>query len=517
MAKSTSDTCCLTLPLLTEKWQEDRLEKRLELARQIYNTLLRYEWKKWRKLQKIPEYRQIEARSKELYETKDSPAEQKALTQERQRLLKASNLTEYGFKDDIKLFYKHFRDNIGSAVAVHGIAAQAWTAFHKMLWGSGRQVHFKRKGDFCSVQGSPITSKDKDGNPISGGNEIRYRNGIIEWKGLSLRVKLDPRNAYETEMLSHRIKYCRIIRKTGKNKNRYYVQLILQCKPVIKTDPHTGELRHPVGHGVVGLDLGPQTLAYVSDKESNLVLLADRVEDIEHQKWLLQRKLDRSRRATNPENYHADGTIVRGKKLTHHKSKRYLKLQRELAYLHAKQADIRKRQHMEVANHLLSLGDCFIVEDNRVSAWARRAKETKISEKTGRYQKKKRFGKSIANRAPAMLLTILDTKLTSLGLSKLERVPTSIRASQYNHLSDAYEAKALGQRWNHMPDGRLIQRDLYSAFLLQHVDLTKIDRKDTLPYHRDSLHRYYPLFCVQHHLVIKTLSQTHHTVSSMGL
>lgn len=39
MAKrSTGSTCCLTLPLKLEKWQEDRLSKRFEIARKIYNT-----------------------------------------------------------------------------------------------------------------------------------------------------------------------------------------------------------------------------------------------------------------------------------------------------------------------------------------------------------------------------------------------------------------------------------------------------------------------------------------------
>ena len=42
MGRSTTDTCCLTLPLKIEKWQADRLEKRLEIARQIYNTLLKH-------------------------------------------------------------------------------------------------------------------------------------------------------------------------------------------------------------------------------------------------------------------------------------------------------------------------------------------------------------------------------------------------------------------------------------------------------------------------------------------
>lgn len=51
MARSTTPTCCLTLPLRLEKWQEDKLDKRFEIARQIYNTLLRAERKKLRQLE----------------------------------------------------------------------------------------------------------------------------------------------------------------------------------------------------------------------------------------------------------------------------------------------------------------------------------------------------------------------------------------------------------------------------------------------------------------------------------
>ena len=50
MAKrSEGDSCCLTLPLRLEKWQEDRLAKRLEIARQIYNSLVSVGLKKIQK------------------------------------------------------------------------------------------------------------------------------------------------------------------------------------------------------------------------------------------------------------------------------------------------------------------------------------------------------------------------------------------------------------------------------------------------------------------------------------
>lgn len=175
-------------------------------------------------------------------------------------------------------------------------------------------------------------------------------------------LKLSPDNIYETQMLSYRVKYVRLLRKPGKRKDRWYAQLSLERKPVIKYNPKTGEVRHPIGKGAVGLDIGPQTLAYSAATGADLVELANQVQNVEQEKRRLQRKLDRSRRATNPGNYADDGTIRRGIALTHNKSKRYLRTQQELKYLQHQQAEIRKRQHTELANHLLSLGDCFYVE-----------------------------------------------------------------------------------------------------------------------------------------------------------
>lgn len=503
--KSTSDTCCLTLPLLTEKWQSDRLEKRFEIARQIYNTLLNYELKKLRRLEQSMEYAAIQAEIQKTYgEGKPDKAVLQPLYQQREKLRKSAGFTEYDFKSDIKVFYKHFNDNIGSSVAVHGIASQVWQAFDRLFYGNGRAVHFKRRGDIQSLRGYSVAGK-------SGGVEIIFRGTYIEWKGLKLPIKIDSDNAYEAEMLQKRVKYCRVVKKAGKHKTRWYVQLMLEGKPALKCDRNTGEVLHPVGKGAVGIDIGPQTIAYAAETEVSLKELADGVRNIEHEKRLLQRKIDRSRRATNPDNFAEDGTIKRGVKLNWHKSKRYLRLQHELAHLQRQQAETRKRQHTELANHLLSLGDRFYVEDMEWPALTHRAKETAISEKTGRYKRKKRFGKSVANKAPAMLIGILDQKLKSRGLDSVVKVKTTVRASQFNHITGEYQKKSLGQRWNNMPDGRRIQRDLYSAFLLQHMNDAQ-DGFDVAALTRD-----YESFVALHDQVIEELRTAPKTISSMGI
>ena len=521
-AKSDTDTCSLTLPLVLEKWQADRLEKRLEIARQIYNTLVRFELKKLKKLEESEEYRMLLGSLRELLDSAEDKQRRNGIRRELEEFRKKAGFTEYGFKHDIEAFYKHFKDNIGSHVAVHGIASQVWSSFYRYFYGNGKAVHFKKRGQMLSVKGYSVSGR-------SGGSEIMYRGDTVEWKGLRLKIKHDPDNAYEQEMLKSRVKYCRILKRPGKHKDHWYVQLSLEAKPVIKTDPSTGEIRHPLGRGSVGIDIGPQTIAYASQHEVALLELADKVQNIEREKRSLQRKLDRSRRAMNPENYAADGTIKRGVKLTRNKSGRYLEAQKKLAYLMRRQAAIRKIQHNDLANHLMTLGDHFYVEKMEWPALTHRAKETEISEKSGRYKRKKRFGKSIGNKAPATLISLLDQKLKSRGLPGVCLVPTSVRASQFNHLTGEYRKKSLSERWNDMPDGNRIQRDMYSAFLLQHINAPpflpadpqkkKSKKKDEQGYTYDltALNRDYERFVIQHDQVIELLRESKKTLASMGI
>lgn len=155
MKKSSTDTCCLTLPLKLEKWQEDRLAKRFEIARQIYNTMVRAELKKLRQVEQSPEYRdnQTAIQALDWKNAADKP-KLRTLYRKRDKLLKDGGFTEYGFKSDIKNFYKHFAENIGSSVAVHGIAPQVWAAFERVLFKKeGKKVHFKKNRRYPFIEG----------------------------------------------------------------------------------------------------------------------------------------------------------------------------------------------------------------------------------------------------------------------------------------------------------------------------------------------------------------------------
>ena len=94
-----------------------------------------------------------------------------------------------------------------------------------------------------------------------------------------------------------------------------------------------------------------------------------------------------------------------------------------------------------------------------------------------KFKRKKRFGRSLNNRAPAKFLSILEQKVI-LYNGKLEKIETkAFRASQYDHSTDTYTKCSLNEREKYI-DGNYVQRDLYSAFLIKNTNntLTKPDR-----------------------------------------
>ena len=179
--------------------------------------------------------------------------------------------------------------------------------------------------------------------------------------------------------------------------------------PPIKINTETSEVKNGIGVGNVGIDIGTRTIAYSSRYEVKLLELCPEVENIERKKSIFQRKLDRQRRVNNPNNYNSDGTIKRGIKLDWVKSNKYIKTQNELRELQRKQTDIRRQSHEKLANHIISLGDRILVETMNFKGLQKRSKET-TKNKQGKFNKKKRFGKSLANKAPAMLIEMINRK-----------------------------------------------------------------------------------------------------------
>ena len=445
-------------PLKTEMYQEDILNKRFEIGRKIYNSLVNVTQKRYKEMIKTKKYRTL------LSSLTGNKKSDKEIWKQINDIRKQYGMSEYSFHEDVKQMQKHFKDNIDSFTA-QKIATTLWKSYDKLFYGNGTKVYYKKYDEFHSLEGK----SNKSG--------IRFKDDMILWNGLEIPVVIDYDNYYEYQAMKSDICYNRIVRKSVRNKYKYYVQIVFKGNPPVKVNAETGEIKNCIGTGDVGLDIGTSSIAISSQTDVKILELADKVQNIENQKQRLLRKMDRSRRATNPDNYNEDGTVKKqgNKKSVWNKSKHYIKYQNQVKELYRRQADIRKYQHECLANYIISLGNKVYVERMSFAGLQKRAKNTEKDTK-GKFKRKKRFGRALANKAPSMLLTIIDRKLGYYDKKLIEINTFDAKASQFNHFDGTYTKKSLSQRWNDL-NGIKIQRDMYSAFLIMNIndDLKSFD------------------------------------------
>lgn len=507
MAKLEKQRYVLTLKLKTKKYQEDILDKRFEIGRQIYNNVLGKSLKRYKEMIKTKVWRENQLILSNTYknlkdDSKQLKKECKQYYDIKNNLLKEFKLNEYSLHEDVKNMQHHYKTNIDSFTA-QKIASNVWKSYDKLLFGNGEKVHFKNIN-------KPLNSLEGKSNKTG----IRYDsiNNQLIWNGLKIDVVLDINNKYETDALRDKICFCRIKRKFIRGKYKYYIQLILDGIPPIKVNQQTDEVKNDIGLGNCGIDIGTQTIAFVSDRNIKLYELAPHVQNIENQKRLLLRKMDRSRRSTNSCNYNEDGTIKKGIKLEWKYSNKYIKNRSILKDLYRKQADIRLQDHNIMTNEIIKTCDTIYVESMNFKGLQKRSIKTEKNEK-GKFKKKKRFGKSLANKAPSSFLTVLKNKIIQKGGLYYEINTREVKASQYNHLNQEYNKKKLSQRWNYFEyngSSIQVQRDIYSAYLIKNVN------NDLKSINNDICIKDFDIFLDLHNIEINRLSNLNN-LSSIGI
>lgn len=502
----------LELPLKVEKWQADILNKRYEYLRQIYNYVQRKLIRQYRYFEQMDEFRQC-AKYKEKREFfKNHPFYFKDIVGRDGEpfaikfpysMSASSGSKMDGFSGYIAKLgklpagaNKSYSDLGINSFMLERLASNMWAAWNKFLYDrESKRVSFKKYRDLNTF------GSRKKNNEIFIGMEIHLdtmeliikTNGKLGKSAKYITLPIDCKHSMtEYEMFALKggfdsIKILNVVRKDIRGHEKYYVQMTIEGEK-----PQKGRM---LGKGNVGIDLGPSTIAVSSQQKVSIDKLADKCDDIQRDLYIISRKMDRSRRANNPQNFNEDGTIKpvsrkNGERRVWNDSKRYERLRSERKELLRKQAAIRKLQHIETANALLELGDTFIVENNPVSGWTRKSKETKVNKK-GRIQSKKRFGKSVANHAPAMFSTILENKVRSLG-GQFKKVDVKNAASRFDFTNGEFTEHKLNERFITLSNGDKHQRDLMAAFNLQHLNIDGDLSKD---YEVEKMQRDYPNFC----------------------
>jgi hypothetical protein len=161
--------------------------------------------------------------------------------------------------------------------------------------------------------------------------------------------------------------------------------------------------------------------------------------------------MDRSRRATNPDNFDARDRAKKGKKKWV-RSRRYQRLAEKRRERERRLAAERKRAHGELANRILAQGKTIKTERLSYRAFQRC------------------YGRSVKVRGVGMFVAALRRKAEAAGGALVELSPYRTRLSQFDHTTGAYVKKPLSQRIHVFGDGSgQVQRDLYSAFLARFV------------------------------------------------
>ena len=422
-------------------------------------------------------------------------------------------------QEEYNVTWEHCRKSmlkIADKYNIHAVfkttkAEDVWRAVEKCLYSNGEDIHFSKYDALPCLRAKWIDRcipikvinnelyvefrKQKIGLKVKDRFQRDEINAILNYLYNAESIEKQAINTLKEEAYcidTFRPCFATIVPKLIRGKWRIFVHITIEGKAKRKYK-EDGTPRHTFGKGVVGNDIGTQTVAYTSKDEIGIVNLAERGQKTlkqERRERLIKRKMSRSMRATNPNNYNAAGTIKKGKK-TWIYSKHYKKLKLKYRESCRKTALNRLYSNNELVNKMRALGDELITEPKNASKLMKRAKKTTKNAK-GKFNKKKRFGKSIQKRCPGGYQSALQKKFESTG-GIYREVLLNYKASQYDHTVDDYIIKKLSERmFNLKGTNEKVQRDWYSSFLLYcynyktgNIDKAKVNREFNRLYEKE--------------------------------
>lgn len=446
---------------------ERRLEKSFRIAASAYNEALSFGLRRFEILKQNKQYQEL------LYALRDKSTCKAQCKQSLFELRKAHGLTEFGLSMHLgrqrrqpDSVYKQL-----NSCELQAIAGQAYKTLESVLFYRIKpsSVRFRSKYDLTmsyqnrtNTTGTRLLPSDRKG--------YAYRLYIHKMSTfIDIPVKAFNNHQQLSLLRSEKIKYVRIVRKTIRGKRVYILQIVCQGLPLSKVTK---------GNGVMGIDPGISTVAYASKEVVALVDLVPK--DVSNKEKLmkrLDRKIEQSRRVNNPDCYQDDGTIKKGSRFKL-PSNRQLRLRTRRLKAYRSLSEERKKIHGQLINHLLSQASTIRMEELNVKGLQKRSQELRINPKTNRPFSKKRFGKSVFRAAPSAFRQTLRTKAHQLGIDFEIISPKDVKPSQYNHLTQTFEKKTLStRRFDLSEEWTGVQRDLYSAFLVAHIENGKYQQE----------------------------------------
>lgn len=335
------------------------------------------------------------------------------------------------------------------------LATRAFKASERVMLGRAAYVRYKVSSRFRSVEGKT----NKQG--------LRWKNHCLVWGNLKLKPIIDSTNPVIKHGLESPIKYVRLLWRILNGKRRWYAQLINEGMPYQKPQNY-------VSDGLIGLDLNISNIAFVGDKHADLLPFAENVPTFQHKIQALQRKMQRSQRANNPNNFEPNFDARKGRKTVVKKGKvkkgkaqwkkssNYLKASAKKRELERRKAALAKTQNRCIVNEIFRHGKHIKTENISVKGW------------------QKIYGKAISAKSPGFVQSELIRKAENAGGSVI-KFSTQTTALSQTHLDGTRIKKSLSQRVHQDVTGiPEHHRDLFSAFLSRSVNQNQLVLQDAV-------------------------------------
>lgn len=442
MAKSKTPSFITEIKLKVSSEQERELLARFQAGRQLYNNCLNEAIKRMELLKNSDAYKQAKKMPKGKQRTE--------AFKEGRKQYRYSEYDLHSYAAIVAKQSKWIAQKIDST-AQQKLATRAFAASEKVLFGIASSVRYKVPTRFRSMEGK----SNKTG--------IRWKDNQLVWGNLQIDAIIPEDDLILTHGLNSPIKYVRILWRELNGKRRWFAQLVCEGQPFVKPQNY-------VGDGIIGVDLNVSNVAFVADNQAGLLPFAESVPTFEREIKVIQRSMERSRRATNPDNYNPDSLAKRGNKIVSkkgiakkgkrkwHKSQKYLRLARKKRELERRKTAYAKSQNRRLVNEILRHGKHIKTENVSVKGW------------------QKRYGKAIGAKSPSFFMSELIRKAASADGSIIKFSCQKTSLSQ-THLDGSRNKKSLSDRVHHDVTGIKMHRDLFSAFLARYVD------RDTLSLH----------------------------------
>ncbi|MDJ0616212.1 MAG: transposase [Calothrix sp. MO_192.B10] len=378
VAKSKTPSFVTIIPLVVDSKQESELLARFQGSRQLYNACLNEAMTRMELVKKSDIYQSAKKLSRE------QKKQRYTMFSEARKLYRYSDYDLQAYATLVSNKSKWIADKIDSNTQ-QAIATRAFRASEKVLFGLGKKVRFKTTNRFRSVEGKT----NKQG--------LRWKDNQLVWGKLKLKAIIDESNPVIQHGLSSPVKYVRLLWKEFNSKRRWFVQLINEGIPYQKPQNY-------IADGVIGLDLNISNIAFVGDNHAGLLPFANKVPSFQKEIGRLQRKMQRSQRANNTDNYEPDFLAKKGRKTVikqgkvkkssrkWHKSNNYKKTAQKKRELERLKGAYAKSQNRQVVNEILRHGNIIKTEKISIKGW------------------QKRYGKAISAKSPGFVQSELKRK-----------------------------------------------------------------------------------------------------------